>query len=130
MGQNVGQRLDPHRDPHAERAGKVQRVPDGKICFPARHFFSVLHDLLHEIAHGLGGLVLLLPGGVGVGAQGKPGVKVPQHGGHRFHVHAVLESRGGEGVPEIVEPEMPQSGVLQDLLVEVHHAVRVIHLSD
>ena len=105
-------------------------MPDGKICFPARHFFSVLHDLLHEIAHGLGGLVLLLPGGVGVGAQGKPGVKVPQHGGHRFHVHAVLESRGGEGVPEIVEPEMPQSGVLQDLLVEVHHAVRVIHLSD
>ena len=31
-------------------------------------------------------------------------------------------------MPEIVEPEMPQSGVLQDLLVEVHHAVRVVHL--
>ena len=33
------------------------------------------------------------------------------------------------GLPEIVEPEMFQSGVLQDLFVEVYHAVRVIHLS-
>ena len=32
-------------------------------------------------------------------------------------------------VPEIVESEMFQSGVLQDLFVEVYHAVRVIHLS-
>ena len=47
----------------------------GRFAFPPGIFFSVLHDLLHEIAHGLGGLVLLLPGGVGVGAQGKPGVK-------------------------------------------------------
>ena len=23
VGQNVGQKIDPHRDPHAERAGKV-----------------------------------------------------------------------------------------------------------
>ena len=27
---------DPHRDPHAETAGKDKRAPDGKICFPAR----------------------------------------------------------------------------------------------
>ena len=66
---------------------------------------------------------------MGVGAEGETGVKVPQHGGHRFHVHAILESCGGEGVPEIVESEMFQSGVLQDLFVEVYHAVRVIHLS-
>ena len=44
-------------------------------------------------------LVLLLPGGVGVGAEGKPGVVVAQHGGYGFHVHAVLQGRGGEGMP-------------------------------
>ena len=32
-------------------------------------------------------------------------------------------------VTEIVESEMLQSDVLQDLLVEVYHAVRVVHLS-
>ena len=60
-----------------------------------------------DVAHGLGCLILLLPGGVGVGAQGEPGVKVPQHGGHRFYIYAILQGRGGEGVPQIVEPEMP-----------------------
>ena len=85
---------DPHRDPHAETAGKDERAPDGKICFPARFFIAffslILYDLPQDGAHGLGSLVLLLPRGVGVGAQGKPGVVVPQHGGHSFHVHAIL----------------------------------------
>ena len=36
-------------------------------------FLSALHDLLYEVPHGLGGFVLFLPGGVGVGAQGKAG---------------------------------------------------------
>ena len=40
-------------------------------------FFSVLHDLFHEAAHGLGCLILLLPCCVGVGAEGETGVKVP-----------------------------------------------------
>ena len=110
---------DPHRDPHAETAGKDERVPDGKICLPARSLlpFTRLYDLSQDAAHGLGGLVLLLPGGVGVGAQGEASVVVPQHGGHGFHVHAVLQSCGGEGVTEIVEPDVLQSGVLQDLLM-------------
>ena len=33
---------DPHRDPHAETAGKDKRAPDGKICLPARFFVAVL----------------------------------------------------------------------------------------
>ena len=89
---------DPHRDPHAETAGKDERVPDGKICLPVRFFaaFFLLYDLPQDAAHGLGGLVLLLP---------------------RFDVHSVLEGCGGEGVPEIMEPDILQSGVLQDLLM-------------
>ena len=54
---------------------------------------------------GMGHFTLFLPRGIGAGAQGKPGVEVPQHGGHGFDVHAVLEGCGGEGVPEIVESD-------------------------
>ena len=74
--------------------------------------FTRLYDLPQDTAHGLGGLVLLLPCGVGVGAQGEPGVIVPQHGGHRFDVHAVLEGCGGEGVPlryNYDKPEKPRT---------------------
>ena len=73
--------------------------------------FTRLYNLSQDGAHGLGSLVLFLPCGVGVGAQGKPSVVVPQHGGHRFHVHAVLEGRGGEGVPlryNYDKPEKPR----------------------
>ena len=49
-------------------------------------------------------LILLLAGGVGIGAQGEPCVVVAQHGGHRLDVHAVLEGQGGEGMTEIGDP--------------------------
>lgn len=78
---------------------------------PVRFFLFVLHDLLHEVSHGLGRFVLLLPGGVGVGAQGEAGIEVSQHGGDRFHVHAVLQGCGGEGVPlryNYDKPEKPR----------------------
>ena len=102
------------------------RAPDRKPAFLSGVFFFLsLQDLFHKVTHGLGSLVLFLPGGVGVGPQGEPGVEVAQHGGYCFHIHTVLQGRGSEGVTEIVESEVFQSGILQDLLVEVHHAVRV-----
>ena len=110
---------DPHRDPHAETVGKDKKAPDGKICLPVRFLLLLtrLYNLSQDAAHSLGGLVLLLLRGVGVGAQGEPGIVVPRHGGHGFDVHAVLEGCGGEGVTEIMEADMLQSGVLQDLLM-------------
>lgn len=78
-----------------------KRVPDRRFVPPARFFLLFLHDLLHEAAHGGCGLVLLLPGGVGVGAEGESGVVVAQHGGHSLDVHAILQGHGGEGVPEV-----------------------------
>lgn len=70
---------DPHRDAHAETAGKDKKAPDGKICLPVRFLLLLtrLYNLSQDAAHSLGGLVLLLPRGVGVGAQGKPGIVVP-----------------------------------------------------
>ena len=94
MGQNVGQLVDPHRDPHAER---VKECRTGRLRFLSG-FFSALHDLCHEVSHGGCGFVLLLPCGMGVGAEGEPGIIVAQHGGHRLYIYAVLESSGGEGV--------------------------------
>ena len=80
------------------------RAPDRKKGFLSGVFFFLsLSDLLHEAAHSGGCLVLFLPGGVGVGPQGEPGVEVAQHGGYCFHIHTVLQGRGSEGVTEIMK---------------------------
>lgn len=85
----------------------------------AQLFLSVLHDLCHEAAKCLSGFILLLPCGVGVGAEGKPSIVVAQHGGHRFYTYAVLKSGGGEGVRQVVEADASQPRVLQNLFMKV-----------
>lgn len=87
-------------------------MPGRKFALPARLFLSALHDLFHEAAHGGGCLVLLLPCGVGVGTEGEPGIVMPQHGGHRLYVHAVLEGCGSESVPQVVEADVGEPSVL------------------
>ena len=67
-----------------------KRAGQEALCFLPGFFLSALHDLLYEVPHGLGGFVLFLPGGVGVGTQGEPGIEVAQHGGHRLYIHAIL----------------------------------------
>ena len=42
-------------------------------------------------------------GDVGVGVQRETRRVVAQHRGHRFHVHAVLQGHGREGMAEVVE---------------------------
>ena len=64
----------------------------------AVYFWLSLPYLRHEVAHGLGCLVLLLSGGVGVGAESEPCVVVAQHGGDGLDVYAILKGQGGEGV--------------------------------
>ena len=69
------------------------------------------HHLCHEAAHGLCGFVLLLPGGVGVGAQGETRVVVAQHAADGFDIHAVLQGQRGECVPlryNYDKPEKPR----------------------
>ena len=61
--------------------------------------FFALHDLRHEISYCLCRSILLLPGGVGVGAEGEARVVVPKHTADRFHIYAVLEGQGCESVP-------------------------------
>ena len=76
----------------------------GSFAFLSGFFvaFSVLHnlhDLRHEISYCLCRSILLLPGGVGVGAEGEARVVVPQHTADRFHIYAVLGGQGCECVP-------------------------------
>ena len=106
------------------------RAPDRMKGFLSGAFFFLsLSDLLQKVAHGGSRLVLLLASGVGVGAQGETGVEVAEHGGDSLYIHAVLQGHGSEGMPQIVESKVFQSGILQDLLVEVYHRVWVVHLS-
>ena len=69
------------------------------------------HHLCHEDAHGLCSFVLLLTGGVGVGAQGEARVVVPQHTADGFDVHTVLKCQGRECVSEVMEAYVRQSCV-------------------
>ena len=64
----------------------------GSFAFPPVLFrvLFCLHHLRYEAALGLRCLVLLLAGGVGVGAESEPRIVVPQHTADSFHVHAVL----------------------------------------
>ena len=123
-----GGKLATHTQTHTgektQRTGGEARLPGWcAVCSPLRS----LSHLRHEIAHGLGCLVLLLPRGVGVGAEGESCIVVSQHGGDGFDIHSVLEGQGGEGVPEIVEPEVFQPRVFQNALVKGGHRVRVVH---
>ena len=77
---------DPNRDPYgiSERLGPETAGED--------------------TAHGFCRLALGGRGHVGVGVQGEPRAEVPQHPGHRFYVHPVLQGQGGKGVAQIMEP--------------------------
>ena len=50
----------------------------------------LLHDLVHEITYLFCGLLLLLAGGVGVGAQGESGIVVAEHTADSFYVYTIL----------------------------------------
>ena len=103
----------------------------GGFCLLSGIFasFFCLHDLCHETAHRLCGLVLLLPCSVGVGAEGEARVVVPEHTADGFDVHPVLECQGRERMTQVVKPDMLQPRVLEDPLVECYHRVGVIHFS-
>ena len=51
---------------------------------------------------------------VGVDVQGGAGEPVPHHRREGLHVHAVLQRRGHEGVPEIMEPDLGALGPFQN----------------
>ena len=90
-------------------------------------YFCGLHGLADDAADGVGGGTLHSFRGMGVGAEGKARVVVAQRTGQRLDVHAVLEGQRGEGVSEVVKPDVLRADGLQDLLMGVPKGIRVEH---
>lgn len=105
------------------------RAPDRKYFFLSSVFFFLpLSNLFHEATHNGRRLVLFLASGVGVDAEDEARIEMVQHTGHGFDIHTILQGCSGKGVPQIMESEMLQPGLLQDFLMEIHQTVRVVHL--
>ena len=64
---------------------------------------------------------------MGVGAESEARVVVSQRTGQRLDVHTVLEGQRGEGVSEVVKPDVLRTDGPQDLLMGVPEGVRVEH---
>lgn len=47
---------------------------------------------------------------MGIGVQGEAGGEIAEHTADGFDVNTVLESDGGEGMAEIVEPDLRYGG--------------------
>ena len=61
---------------------------------------------------------------MGIGIQREARRVVTQHGGHRFHVHSVLQSHGCEGMTQVMEANAWQPRSFQHPLEHVQDAVR------
>ena len=70
--------------------------------------------LLQQIPHFCRRLLLHLVRSMGVGGEGETCAAEAQHTGHRFYIYAVLQGEGCEGVPQVVEADMLQPGILED----------------
>ena len=82
--------------------------------------FVVSKRLLQQIVHLCRCLFLHLVGGMGVGGKGESGTAVAQHAGYSLYIDSVLQGKGREGVPQIVEADMLQPRILEDLLMELY----------
>ena len=85
------------------------------------------HLLADDPADGVGGILLHLGRGVGVGVQGKPCRIVAQRAGQRFHVYPAFQRQRGEGVSEIMEPDVFRADGLQNFVMGSAEGIRVIH---
>ena len=83
--------------------------------------------LPYHIAHGIRCFSHHIRRGVGVGAEGEARAVMPQGAGQGLHIHPVLQRERGEGMPEIVEPDVLRADGFQDLLVGVPEGIWIEH---
>ena len=89
-----------HTVTHTAKCPKSGGENNCVILSAVLYFFAIFsHQLRHEIAHLFCCTFLHLARDVGVGAKGKPCVKVTEHTGYRFHVYAILQRQRCECVP-------------------------------
>ena len=85
------------------------------------------HLLADDPTDGVCGVLLHLRRGMGVGVQGEASRVVAQRAGQRLYVHAAFQGQRGEGVAEIVKPDVLRADGLQNFVMGSPEGVRVIH---
>ena len=71
--------------------------------------------------------MLHLGRGVGVGVQREARRVVAQRTGQRFHVHSAFQRQRGEGMAQVMKPDVFRADGLQNFVVGSPEGVRVIH---
>ena len=64
---------------------------------------------------------------MGVGVQGETSRIVAQRAGQRFHIHAAFQRQRGEGVAQVMEPNVFRADGLQNFVVGSPEGIRVVH---
>ena len=86
-------------DPNKTHTRKF-RGSTGLLARRSRVLFLHFLDCLgHETSHSLCGILLHLPGHVGVGVQREARAVVTQDAGYRLGIYSLLDGQGREGVP-------------------------------
>ena len=85
------------------------------------------HRLVNDATDGIRRLPLHPLGGVGVGVQREARAVVAQRVGEGLHIHSILEGQRGEGMSEVMKPNVFDARSGQNLFVSVPERVRVVH---
>jgi len=91
--------------------------------------FVISECLLQQVPHLCCRLFLYLVRSMGVGGEGESGAAVPKYAGYGLDIDAILQGKGCEGMPQIMEADVLQSGILEDLLMELYHRIGMVHFS-
>ena len=99
----------------------MRKVPDRarqEISCLALYFLPYLpHLLADDAADGIGSVLLHLRRGMGVSVQREPCRVVAQRAGQRFHVYPAFQGQRGEGVSEIMEPNVLRADGFQNFVM-------------
>ena len=85
------------------------------------------HLLADDPTDGVCSVLFHLGRGMGVGVQGEPSRVVAQRAGQRFHIHPAFQRQRGEGVAQVMEPDVLRADGLQNFVMGSPEGVRVIH---
>ena len=102
--------------------GQTENFLSGPVFLP-----HLPHLLADDPTDGIGSVLLHLRRGMGVGVQGEASRVVAQRAGQRFHIHAAFQGQRGEGVAEIMKPDMLRADGFQNFIMRPAESVRVIH---
>ncbi len=69
--------------------------------------------LFLQISHLRRSLFLHLVCGMGVGGEGESSTAVAQHAGYGLDIDSVLQGKGREGVPEVMESELTKGNIIR-----------------